>query len=255
MKVKIAAIIPARMASSRFPGKPLLEIKGLPMIEHVRRRVLLCREFSEVVVATCDKEIAMVVERFGGKVAMTSDKHQVATERIVEAIGGLDCTHVINVQGDEILLVPSDLTKMFQAMVASPAVPVWNAIAPLTVKQALEDPSMVKCVVSQTEKLLFCSRDFSFLNLKEDSLHPVYLLIGILGYRRLFLEQISTMSETPLEILESIEQSRFLENDITIQGVRFRNAYPGINTPQEAEAVKNILEIDPVQNEILKEIL
>ena len=98
-KTRVAAIIPARMASSRFPGKPLLEVRGLPMVEHVRRRALLCKEFSEVVVATCDREIAVAVERHGGVVVMTSSAHKAASDRVAEAMEGLQCTHVVNVQG------------------------------------------------------------------------------------------------------------------------------------------------------------
>lgn len=246
-KTKIAAIIPARMASTRFPNKPLLEIEGLPMIEHVRRRALLCRGFSEAIVATCDREIASVVEHFGGRVAMTSDKHQVATERIVEAVSGLDCTHVVNVQGDEILLVPEEMEKMLQAIIAKPQVPVWNAIAPLESMESLKDSSMVKCIVTKNDRFLFCSRSFSS--------YPAYLVVGILAYRRDFLETIPNMSQTPLERLESIEQMRFLENDIIVQGIRFEKAYPGINTPEEADTVRQILAWDPAQKTILGQIL
>jgi len=174
MKTRIAAIIPARMASTRFPNKPLLEIEGLPMIEHVRRRALLCKGFAEVVVATCDEAIAFAVKRFDGKVVMTSDKHCIATERIVEAAQHLDCTHVVNVQGDEILLVPSDLEKMLGDIMSNPKGPVWNAIAPLTTKESLRDSSMVKCVVSQTDHLLFCSRNFSTLPFKGDTFDLLY---------------------------------------------------------------------------------
>ena len=252
---KIVAVIPARLASTRFPNKPLLVIEGLPMIEHVRRRALLCRGFSKVIVATCDEEIASVVRRFDGEVVMTSDKHRVATERIVEAIQNLDCTHVVNVQGDEILLVPSDVEQMIQTIAINPDGNIWNAIAPLESEASLRDPAMVKCVLSNKDRFLFCSRNFSFLSLKKESLHPVYLVVGILAYRRSFLEQIPDMSQTTLELLESIEQSRFLEHGYSIQGIRFERAYPGINTPEEAEIVREILRTDPVQKVILKEIL
>ena len=107
--VRVAAIIPARMASSRLPGKPLLDIAGLPMIEHVRRRARRCRRFVEVVVATCDQEIAQAVKRYGGDVIMTSATHPAASDRVAEAMRHLDCTHVVNVQGDEILVLPEDL--------------------------------------------------------------------------------------------------------------------------------------------------
>ena len=131
-KVNVAAIIPARMDSSRYPGKPLIEIEGLPMIEHVRRRALMCTEFSEVLVATCDKEIKDTVEFYGGSVLMTKDTHIVATERIVEAIQRVDCTHVVNVQGDEILILPSDLKLMVKAIENESDGDVWNAVGKVT---------------------------------------------------------------------------------------------------------------------------
>ena len=120
-RVRIAAIIPARMGSSRLPGKPLIDVHGLPMVEHVRRRVLRCRGFSDVVVATCDREIAEVIERYGGRCLMTSPAHPAATDRVAEAMRQLDCTHVVNVQGDEILVLASDLERMVSAMEAEPA--------------------------------------------------------------------------------------------------------------------------------------
>ena len=119
-KPGVAAIIPARMGSSRFPGKPLIKVRGLPMVEHVRRRAVLSRVFSAVVVATCDREIADAVEGFGGTVIMTSAAHQAATDRVAEAMTHLDCTHVVNVQGDELLVLPIDLARMVGAMTATP---------------------------------------------------------------------------------------------------------------------------------------
>src|SRR3990172_2252604 len=97
------------MASSRFPGKPLLKIRGLAMVEHVRRRTLLCKELSEVIVATCDSAIASVVKGYGGKALMTSPSHPGALDRVAEAAGYVDCTHVVNVQGDQVLVLPEDI--------------------------------------------------------------------------------------------------------------------------------------------------
>ncbi|MBU2266409.1 MAG: NTP transferase domain-containing protein, partial [Candidatus Omnitrophica bacterium] len=105
-KKKIAAVIPARMASSRFPGKPLVDILGLPMIEHVRRRALLSEIFNDVYVATCDNEIKETVERYGGKAVMTADTHQRCTDRIEEAAEKLDVDIVVIISGDEPLIDP-----------------------------------------------------------------------------------------------------------------------------------------------------
>lgn len=245
---KIAAVIPARMASTRYPGKPLLVIEGLPMIEHARRRALLCQKFSEVVVATCDQKIADCIQSHGGKVILTSPTHHVATERIVEACNHLDCTHVVNVQGDEVLVLPEDLNRLVQAINQNPAGPVWNAIAAIENQADREDPSIVKCLLSKGDRLLFCSRHFSFAT-------QVFQVVGILAYTCSLLKNFNHLKPTPLEKRESIEQLRFLEHDLPIQGVRFAKSYPGINTPAEAQKVKVILQNDPQQQAILKQIL
>lgn len=254
--VRIAAVIPARMASSRFPGKPLLEIRGLPMVEHVRRRALLCGRFSEVVVATCDEQIAAVVRRNGGETVMTSPEHPAATDRVAEAARSMDCTHVVNVQGDEILVLPSDLARMAEAMEAEPQVPAWNAIAPLENAAELSDSSIVKCAVSRSGRILFCSRNLSHLRpMLEPGGAAVQKILGILAYRKDFLERYLRFPRTPLELAEAIDQSRILEHDIELRGVPFSKGYIGINEQREVSAVGEILHSDPRQQEILREVL
>lgn len=254
-KPRVAAIIPARMASSRFPGKPLLEIRGLPMVEHVRRRTLLCGEFSDVVVATCDHEIAAVVERYGGKVMMTSKAHQAASDRVAEAMKHLDCTHVVNVQGDEILVLPSDLARMVRAIHAEPMGSAWNALGRIENRRELKDPSIVKCAISRSGRILFCGRDFSMLPLKDAGFEPVRIILGILAYSCSFLGNYSSLERTPLEIAESIDQSRILEHDIVLRGVEFSRGYPGINESREVELVESYLSEDRQQQEVLARVL
>ncbi len=254
--VRVAAIIPARMASSRLPGKPLLMVKGLPMIEHVRRRVLLCRRFSEVVVATCDQEIASVIERFGGKCLMTSAVHPAATDRVAEAMKRIACTHVLNVQGDEILVLPSDLERMVAAIEAEPDVPAWNAVARIEHVDELADLAAVKCVLSVSGRILYCSRDFSRYRAQTSGhFEPFRRVLGILGYRRDFLERYGTLARTPLERAESIDQSRIIEYDVILHGVEFNRGYPGINEPREIALVKHYLETDAAQRSVLQEVL
>ena len=252
---RVAAIIPARMGSSRFPGKPLLEIRGLPMVEHVRRRTALCPEFSEVVVATCDREIADAVERHGGRVVMTSSAHRAASDRVAEAMAQLGCTHVVNVQGDEILVLPEDLTKMVRAIAAEPGDVAWNAVAPIERAEELRDHSIVKCVVSRFDRILYCSRDFSLLPLGPDGFEPVRKILGILAYERACLERYGGLRRTPLELAESIDQSRMVEYDIGVRGVDFSHGYPGINEPREVPVVEHHLAEDPRQRDLLARIL
>ena len=251
--LKIAAIIPARMASTRHPGKPLLEIEGLPMIEHVRRRALLCGGFSEVVVATCDTEILEAVETFGGRVIMTSKKHIMASDRVAEAALNLDCTHVINVQGDEMLVMPDDLSNMVESIHANPNVQYWNAIARIEKPAELTDIAIVKCVISTTRRILYCARDFSHLNLNT-TFEPVRKILGILGYTRESLLNFSKLSRTPLEKTQSIDQSRIIEHEIPLLAVPFEKGYPGINDSREEQMVRKFFQTDPIQRSILKEI-
>jgi len=254
MSVRVAAILPARMGSSRFPGKPLLKVHGLPMIEHVRRRTLLCKGFSDVVVATCDREIADMIQGFGGRVMMTADTHIAATDRVAEAASKLDCTHVINVQGDEILVLPEDLERMIAAIHARPAGPAWNALAAIETADDLAARSIVKCVVSASDRILYCSRDFSKLPIQAP-FAPVRVILGILAYEKAFLQNYSRLTRTPGEVAESIDQNRMVEHDIALQGVPFTRSYPGINEPREVTLVEEFLKNDKRQTELLNGLL
>lgn len=254
--IRVAAIIPARMASTRFPGKPLFRIGDLPLVEHVRRRALLCRSFSDVVVATCDREIAEVVERYGGRCIMTASTHPAATDRVAEAAHHLICTHVVNVQGDELLVLSSDLERMVRAIEAEPDVPAWNAVTPIEQKDELSDRAVVKCVVSRSGRILCCSRDFSSLAEKLGAdYEPIRKVLGILGYNRTFLSRYASLARTPMEVAEAIDQSRILEHDVMLRGVEFSHGYPGINEPYEVKRLTQVLEQDPTQRAILQEIL
>ena len=253
-KTRIAAIIPARMASTRFPGKPLLQFRGLPMIEHVRRRALLCRGFSEVVVATCDAEIADVIHGYGGKVIMTAANHPGATDRVSEAASKLDCSHVVNVQGDEILVLPEDLDRLVASIQSQPEGPAWNAVAPIESIEDLAAHSLVKCVVSASSRVLYCSRDFSHLHTKPPY-EPIRIILGILAYEKSFLFHYGALPRTPGELLESIDQNRIVEHDIPLHGISFRRGYPGINEPREVELVERYLKDDERQCHVLAQII
>jgi len=256
MAVRIVAVIPARMASRRLPGKPLLEVRGMPMIEHVRRRVLRCEAFAEVVVATCDSEIADVVRRWGGQCLMTSPHHAAATDRVAEAARQMDCTHVVNVQGDEVLVLPSDLSRMVDAIEAEPNIPAWNAVARIERVEELADRSIVKGALSASGQIVFCTRDFSALALTAQArFEPIRRVLGILAFRRDFLERYVTLPRTPIEQVEALDQSRMIEHDVPLRAVEFSKAYPGINEPREVALVNRILAEDQVQQALLETVL
>ncbi|HYR89102.1 MAG TPA: 3-deoxy-manno-octulosonate cytidylyltransferase [Terriglobia bacterium] len=252
--MRIVAIIPARLASSRLPRKALLEIHGLPMVEHVRRRAIRCPELAEVAVATCDQEIADVVRSHGGNVVMTSLHHPGATDRVAEAMDHFDCTHVINVQGDEVLVLPEDLTRMVQSVASDPSNAAWNAVARIETKEELADPSIVKLVVSGGNRVLFCTRRLDHLKLN-GTFDPVRKSIGVMAYSRPFLQRYVKLNRTPLEIAEAIDQSRIIEHDLSLKAVDFTEGYPSINEPREVPLVEKWLTEHPHQDRILREIL
>ncbi len=226
------------------------------MVEHVRRRACLCRGFSEVAVATCDEEIARAVRGFGGQVVMTSPDHPAATDRVAEAARKIDCTHVVNVQGDEVLVLPADLERMARGIRSEPDAPAWNAMAHVERAGELSDPSVVKCGVSVSSRILFCARDLSHLaGTLKAPWEGVRRILGILGYRKDFLERYLTMGRTPLERAESIDQFRILEHDVPLRGILFHKGYLGINESRELPVVRCFLEKDPLQQAVLQDVL
>jgi 3-deoxy-manno-octulosonate cytidylyltransferase (CMP-KDO synthetase) len=246
-------VIPARMGSSRFPGKSLLVVRGLPMVEHVRRRAVLSGAFSEVVVATCDREIADAVEGYGGRVLMTSASHPGALDRVAEAMRQLDCTHVVNVQGDEILVLPSDLRRVVEAVQREPAVEAWNAAAKLEHSDELGDPSIVKLLVSRTGRVLFCTRRYERAP-DDPSGEAVYKSIGIMAFTRAFLERFVRLPRTPLERSGGMDQLRIVEHDLTLRTVLLARGYPTINEPREVALVEASLATDHEQQAVLEQL-
>jgi len=250
--MKIAAIIPARLKSTRFPNKILLPIEGMPMIEHVRRRALMCPDLSEVIVATCDEEIAEVVRAKGGRVIMTSDSHVNGTTRIAEAVAQVDCSHVILLQGDEPLLLPRHVQSLAQSIQNAPEVPAWNLIGALETQEELDRHSFVKCAITPPQQILYCFRrspNFSDFNTQ---LGFVRKMLGIIAYRKDFLLKLTSLPASQIEMAESIEQMRILENGFNLSYVEVAPALPSINEPGELQEVLDLLSADSEQQHLLK---
>ena len=252
--MKIAAIIPARLRSTRFPNKILLPIHGLPMIEHVRRRALMCPTLSEVVVATCDVEIAEVIHANGGRVIMTSDNHANGTTRIAEAVKDVDCSHVLLLQGDEPLLLPRHVEALAKAVVASPEVNAWNLVGALEAEEELDRRSFVKCAVTAPHQILYCFRrspNFSNFAIQKAFVRK---MLGIIAYRKDFLLKLTNLEASPIEKAESIEQMRIVENGFNFSYVEVSPTLPSINEPWELQEVLDCLLVDREQQDLLKSI-
>lgn len=255
MPSKIAAIIPARLQSSRYPRKILLPIHGIPMIEHVRRRALICEKFSEVIVATCDNEIAEVVRKNGGKVMMTSVNHISGTTRVAEAVSTIDCSHVLLLQGDEPLLLPQHLEKLIQFVIDEPNTDAWNLVGAIEAENELERNSFVKCSIGNLNQILYCFRHTPSVGNFDIQYKYIRKMLGVMAYRKDFLLMLAGMPPTPIEISESIEQMRIIENGFKLNYVEVFPSLPSINEPHELGEVLNCLNESPEQIRLLKKIL
>jgi 3-deoxy-manno-octulosonate cytidylyltransferase (CMP-KDO synthetase) len=250
---KIIAVIPARMASSRFPGKPLVNILGLPMIEHVRRRVSLCKDI-EVYVATCDIEIKAIVEANRGKVIMTSDKHLRCTDRIEEAVTDLDADIVVNIQGDEPTVIPQAVMDVSNPLLRDDAFQCSCLIYPISDLSELQDTNIVKAVVSRTHSILYFSRS-PVPHLRDNCSVQFYKQSGIMAYRKDFLHLYSRLPATPLERAESVDMLRILEHDYKILGIPTTQVSTGVDIPSDVRMIETILKEDDVQKKLYEQII
>ena len=254
MQTKIIAVIPAHLASVRFPRKILFPFHGLPMIEHVRRRALLCGAVSDVYVATCDEEIAKVVHGFGGKVVMTANTHSNGTSRVAEAVKDIDCTHVMLLQGDEPLLLPRHMDFFAKAISSEPNGDAWNATGPIEHEEELDRHSFVKCAVSSSGRILYCFRRTPCYSAFDVQKSFVRKILGIIAYRKEFLLRLTALSASPIEQAEFIEQMRIIEHGYSLLSVPVSPSLPSVNEPHEAEIVLDYVRRDAEQRALLERI-
>jgi len=251
---KIVAVIPARMGSTRFPGKPIKKILNLPMIEHVRRRALLCNVLDEVFVATCDQEIMEVVSNFGGKAIMTSDRHERCTDRVEEAMQSIEADIVVILQGDEPLFVPDVIDKLILPIRRNKELGCTNLLSIIQEEADLTDDDIIKATVDQENYVMYFSRSpIPYKRVNRDC--SLYRQTGISAFTKSFLHHFSELKPTPLEITESIDFLRILEHRFPIQGVIYDQGTVGVDQADDIGIVEVILEEDSLQNEIYQKIL
>lgn len=212
--MKFIAIIPARMASTRFPGKPLCRLCGVTMIEHVFRRTAMCKMLQDVYVATCDKEIAEEVGRFGGKFIMTSSAHKTCSDRVAEACRniGTDADVVVNVQGDEPLVRPEMIEMAVRPFITDKNLVCSNLIAGIESDEEFINPNTIKVVKDSRDYALYFSREPIPSNKKHAGDYGRYKQVCVIPFRREFLLKFVAMKSTPIESVESIDMLRILEN-------------------------------------------
>ena len=240
------------MASSRFPGKPLVKLLGLPMVEHVRRRAALQEAgVDDVIVATCDVSIHDAVVAAGGKAVMTADTHERCTDRIEEAARGIDAGIVVMVQGDEPLLLPEAVKEIAAPLVADPAVVCTNLLSPLESEDDRRNPDIVKAACNRDGDIMYFSRAPIPLFRSQVEV-PVFRQTGIMAFRADLLRRYSTLAETPLERAESVDMFRLIEHGIKIRGVRVDYRTVGVDRPEDVAGVEQLLQHDRRQRALLE---
>jgi len=253
--MKLIAVIPAHLASVRFPNKILFDFFGLPMIEHVRRRALLSGYLSEVYVATCDKVIADTVISYDGKVIMTSNKHQNGTSRVAEAVLPYDCSHVLLLQGDEPLLLPRHIDTMIKSIKENQNIDAWNATGEIKTEDELNSHSFVKCAVMKNNNILHCFRRTPYFSNLDIQQRFVRKILGIVAYRKDFLLHLSKLTETLIESTEYIEQMRIIENGYELHSVAVDPSLPSVNEPHETDIILDFVKNNAEQKTILEKII
>lgn len=242
---RIVAIIPARFESSRFPGKPLVDISGKTMIQRVYEQVSKVEALQEVCVATDDERIFKEVIEFGGKAVMTSNSHQSGTDRCHEAVHLLDQSFdfVINVQGDEPFIQVSQIKQLAKLMLENNA-EIGTLIKEVRDYASLTDSNIPKVVINkQSEAIYFSRQTIPYIRGVEkvnwSKSHIYYKHIGMYGYRVDILEELSKLLPSSLETAEALEQLRWIENGYKIKvGITEFDSH-GIDTPEQLEAVKS----------------
>jgi 3-deoxy-manno-octulosonate cytidylyltransferase (CMP-KDO synthetase) len=242
--MKTLAVIPARMASSRFPGKPLETILGLPMVEHVRRRTLMCKAIHQVVVATCDAAIFNCVKALGGEAVMTSDRHEGCIDRVAEAASHFHSDIVVNVQGDMPLVTPDSLEHLV-APFLDPDVLFTDMMGPLEDPDEFPSPNVVKVVVDRRMNALYYSREpIPSLKKAGDQRPPIYKQFGINAFRQESLKTFMSYPRQGLERVESVDMLRLLENGHSVRMVLSSDRVVGVDTPEDLRKAEFLMKSD-----------
>jgi 3-deoxy-manno-octulosonate cytidylyltransferase (CMP-KDO synthetase) len=249
---RVLAVIPARWASSRFPGKPLANIAGIPMIQRVMRQTQRAKCITEVIVATDDTRILEIVNNNGGTAVMTSVDHESGTDRVAEVARDRDCDIVVNVQGDEPLMPPQNIDKVVKPLLEDTTTLVSTLRILIRDPKDLRDRNITKVVVDKFDSALYFSKAPIPWNRDAWSEGPEALTselwfkhIGLYAYRKKFLMEYSELPLTPLEKMEKLEQLRILENGFPIKVVETKFDSTGVDSEADIKIVEKQLALSP----------
>lgn len=244
--MKNIVIIPARLAATRLPNKPLIDLCGKPMIQWVYESASKAKSIDEVFVATCDQQIIDVVETFGGKAIFTSDKHTSGTDRIAEAVSNMDAKVIVNVQGDEPLIDPNSIDIAVDCLEKGNA-DIASLMYSINKEQAM-DSNMVKVVVDVNGFALYFSRSPIPYYRKQTETINYWGHVGLYVYRKESLLTFASLKPTPLEQIESLEQLRALENGLKIKMAAIAEKSIGVDTAEDVDEVCRRLKLLNIEN-------
>lgn len=244
--MNILALIPARMGSSRFPGKPMVPILGKPMIGHVYDNVAQNSLLTKTVVATCDTEIADYIESIGGHAVMTGNHHERASDRCAEALGyleeqdGIQYDIIVMVQGDEPMTHPNMISEAVQPMLDDPTILIVNLLGNIQSIDEFEDRNCIKVVCDLQSNAMYFSREPIPTRRMTDEI-PMLKQVCIIPFRREFLLAYTSMEPTPLEIAESVDMMRVLENGQKVRMVPTQYNTKAVDTIDDLRKVEGIM--------------
>ena len=250
--MNIIAIIPARMASSRFPGKPMAKILGMPMIGHVYFRTKMCPLVRETYIATCDQEIFDYIVSISGKAVMTADTHERASDRTAEAMLKIESETsrktdiVVMVQGDEPMLIPEMIEQAVNPLLDDSIINVVNLMAKIETMEEFEDPNEVKVVVDPQSNAIYFSREPIPSRKKGVEEVPMLKQVCIIPFRRDFLLKFNELESTPLEIIESVDMMRVIEHGYNVKMVFSDAQTLSVDTTEDLARVEKLMANDPL---------
>ncbi|OPY89034.1 MAG: 3-deoxy-manno-octulosonate cytidylyltransferase [Smithella sp. PtaU1.Bin162] len=248
--MNIIGIIPARMASTRFPNKPMAKIMGIPMIGHVYYRSAMCKLLNDVWVATCDREIFDYVKSSGGKAVMTADTHERASDRAAEAMTkieqetGKKVDIVVMIQGDEPMLFPEMIDLAVGPMIDDKGIYIVNLMGKIKTREEQDDPNTVKVVCDLQSFALYYSREPIPSWKKGAKSVPMMKQIPIIPFQRDFLLKFNQLTPTPLEIVESVDMMRVVEHGYKIKMIPAEFETYSVDTPADLQRVEEIMKND-----------
>lgn len=246
--MNILALIPARMGSSRFPGKPMAPILGKPMIGHVYERVAQSPLLTQTAVATCDQEIVNYIESIGGAAVMTADTHERASDRCAEALLKLEALNstrydiVVMVQGDEPMTHPDMIAEAVQPMLDDPTIQVVNLLGEIKDSAEFEDRNCIKVVCDLQRNAMYFSREAIPTRCKVADI-PMGKQVCIIPFRRDYLLEYTRLAPTPLEIAESVDMMRILEHGMKVRMVPTQHSSQAVDTPEDLKKVELLMSL------------